>query len=147
MRQPDTVIAGVWRALKPGGRFVAELGGDGCVARIRAALMSALARRGIDGESLNPWYFPTGEDYCTRLRAGGFVVRSAVLVPRPTALPGDLDGWLSTFAQSFIAALAPEERAAFVAEVKRALAPDLCDAEGRWWADYVRLRFSAEKPV
>jgi SAM-dependent methyltransferase len=146
MRRPDAVIAGVWRALKPGGRFVAEMGGEGCVARIKATLIGALAVRGIDGESLNPWYFPAVDDYCARLRAGGFAVRCALLVPRPTALPGDVSGWLTTFAQSFTSALAPEQRAAFMAEVKTALAPALCDAEGRWWADYVRLRFSADKP-
>jgi SAM-dependent methyltransferase len=144
MRRPDAVIAGVCRALKPGGRFVAEMGGDGCVAKIKAALVDALARRGIDGEALNPWYFPTVDDYCARLRAGGFTVQYAALIPRPTELPGDISGWL-IFAQSFIAALAPAQRPAFIAEVKAALEPELSDAQGRWWADYVRLRFSATK--
>jgi SAM-dependent methyltransferase len=145
MPHPDAVIAGVGRALKPRGRFVAEMGGDGCVAKIKAALVDALARRGIEGEALNPWYFPTVDDYCARLRAGGFTVEYAVLVPRPTALPGDVSGWLEMFAQSFAAALAPAQRPAFIAEVKAALEPQLCDAQGCWWADYVRLRFSATK--
>ncbi len=145
MRRPDAVIAGVGRALKPGGRFVAEMGGDGCVAKIKAALVDALARRGIEGEALNPWYFPAVDDYCARLRAGAFTVEYAVLVPRPTALPGDVSGWLETFAQGFAAALAPAQRPAFIAEVKAALAPQLCDAQGCWWADYVRLRFRATK--
>jgi hypothetical protein len=59
MQQPDKVIAGVWRALKRGGRFVGEFGGH---------------------------------------------------------------------------------------EVRKQLHPWLCDSEGRWSADYVRLRFTAEKP-
>src|SRR5262249_23564866 len=42
MKRPDVVIAGVWRALKPGGRFVGELGGHGCVAKIKRALIEAL---------------------------------------------------------------------------------------------------------
>ncbi|HEV3111545.1 MAG TPA: class I SAM-dependent methyltransferase [Candidatus Binataceae bacterium] len=145
MRRPDAVIGGVRRALKPGGRFVAEMGGDGCVAKIKAALVGALARRGIEGAALNPWYFPTIEDYCARLRAGGFTVQSAALIPRPTELPGDITGWLATFAQSFTAALAPAQRPAFIAEVQAALEPQLCDRQGCWWADYVRLRFSATK--
>ena len=58
MRRPDAVIAGVWRALAPGGRFAGEMGGHGCVAKIRAALIAAVARRGLDGEAVNPWYFP-----------------------------------------------------------------------------------------
>ena len=67
MRSPDSVIAGVWRALRPGGRFVAEMGGHGCVETIKRALIEALDRRGIDGQAANPWYFPTVEDYSARL--------------------------------------------------------------------------------
>src|SRR5258705_4093380 len=48
MKRPDVVIAGVWRALRPGGRFVAECGGDGCVAQIQRALVEAAGRRGLD---------------------------------------------------------------------------------------------------
>jgi len=145
MRRADAVIGGVWRALKPGGRFVAEMGGDGCVATIKAALADALARRGIDAEAFDPWYFPTVDDYSARLRAGGFRVEYAALIPRPTELPGDITGWLATFAQSFTAALEPDQHAAFITEVKAGLRPQLCDAQGRWWADYVRLRWRAIK--
>lgn len=145
MKHVDDVIDGVWRALKPGGRFVAELGGHGCVASIVAALNAALARRGIDGESVNPWYFPTVEDYRRRLTARGFDVTWIALIPRPTPLPGDVTGWLETFAPSFSGALAEIDRPAFIAEVREALRPQLCDIDGNWTADYVRLRFAAIK--
>jgi hypothetical protein len=59
--------------LKPGGRFVAECGGHGCVDRIRTALVEALDRRGIDGEARVPWCFPTPGDYATRLERGAAV--------------------------------------------------------------------------
>jgi len=147
MKRADDVIGGVWRALRPGGRFVAECGGHGCVATIVAALDRALARHGIDPRTVNPWYFPTVEDYARRLRERGFVVRSIALIPRPTPLPGDVVGWLDTFAESFTSALEPADRPAFLEEVKEMLWPDLCDADGRWTADYVRLRFAADKPV
>lgn len=147
MKRPDAVIAGVWRALKPGGRFVAECGGHGCVAKIEGALHAALERRGIDGHAVNPWYFATPEAYRHHLEAQGFKVNSIALIPRPTPLPGDVSGWLETFAQSFTAALPVHERPAFLDEVKEVLCPQLCDAAGRWTADYVRLRFAAEKPV
>jgi hypothetical protein len=111
------------------------------------ALLAALARRGIDGARHDPWYFPTPEDYGARLAAGGFTVRSIALFPRPTPLPGDVVGWLETFAESFTAPLPPGERPAFLAEVRDALRPTLCDADGRWTADYVRLRFAADRPA
>ncbi len=146
MKPPDDVIDGVWRALRPGGRFVAEFGGYGCVETIKCALIDALDRRGIDGDALNPWYFPTVEDYSVRLARRGFAVRYIALIPRPTPLP-EINGWLETFAQSFMAPLAGSDRAGFIDEVREALRPDLCDANGgKWFADYVRLRFAADKP-
>ncbi len=109
-------------------------------------MIAALARRGIDGELLNPWYFPTVEDYKARLERGGFNVSYIALIPRPTPLPTEINGWLETFAQSFMAPLKGSDRAAYIAEVREALRPELCDAQGKWFADYMRLRFAADKP-
>src|SRR5262245_55699649 len=63
MKQPERVMAGVWRALRPGGRFVGEFGGHGNVATIVATLGHALRERGIDPAAFDPWYFPTAEEY------------------------------------------------------------------------------------
>jgi SAM-dependent methyltransferase len=145
MRHPDKVIAGVYHALRPQGRFVAEFGGHGCVAKMKTALVEALNRRGIDGEAAIPWFFPTVEDYSQRLTTAGFTINYIALIPRPTPLPGDVTGWLETFAESFTSTLPPADRPAYIAEVQEALRPQLCDAEGKWTADYVRLRFSAKK--
>ena len=145
MNRPDDVIAGVSRALRVGGRFVGEFGGHGCVEKIKRALIASLANRGIDGERLNPWYFPTVADYSARLVRGGFAIRYIALIPRPTPLPTEINGWLETFAQSFMAPLEARERSAFIDEVRESLRPALCDAGGNWFADYVRLRFAADK--
>lgn len=146
MKDADPVLAGVWRALRAGGRFVAECGGRGCIATIVGGLYQALARRGIDGARLNPWYFPGADEYGERLRRHGFRVDFVALIRRPTPLPGDLAGWLDTFAGSFTVALAPSERRRFADEVRELLRPGICDHEGRWIADYVLLRFTAVKP-
>lgn len=147
MRRADEVLAGVFRALKPGGRFVAECGASGNVARIEAALCTALARRGIDAEPVNPWYFPTAEEYRVKLIARGFRVLTVQVIPRPTALPGDLAAWLETFAESFLAPLPAADRRQVIHEVQESLRGQLCGADGTWTADYVRLRFAAEKPL
>lgn len=145
MRNPDAVLRGVWRALRPNGRFVGEFGGHGCVAKIRKALVEALNRRSLDGEAAVPWYFPTVEEYSTRLTNAGFLIRYIALVPRPTPLPGDVSGWLETFGESFTACLPVDQRASYFAEVRDALRPELTNAQGIWIADYVRLRFVATK--
>ena len=146
MRDPEAVIDGVWRALRPGGRFVGEFGGGDNVGAIRRALIDALNRRGLDGAAADPWFFPTAEQYRGLLEARGFRVESVALFERPTPLPGELAGWLETFAESFFKQVVPEARNALLQEVVEALRPTLCDAEGRWTADYVRLRFAASKP-
>lgn len=146
MKNPDAVIAGVWRALRPGGRFVGEMGGNGNVATIRTALAAALARRGIAAEPLSPWYFPTPEDYSSRLQSAGFAIRRIELFQRPTPLPTALGDWLDTFAEAFLKAVPLAERSAVKREVEAAAAPVLRQADGSWQADYVRLRFAAVKP-
>ena len=111
MRRPAAVIAGVWRALKPGGRFVGEMGGHGNVQHIKTALIAALDRRGLDGARAVPWYFPTPAEYRGLLEAQGFRVRAIELIPRPTPLPGDIVGWLETFAENFTRQVPAGERA------------------------------------
>lgn len=144
MSHPKNVIASVWRALKPRGRFVAELGGYGNVANIITAIESALSSRGMT--VANPWFFPRAEEYRGLLETMGFAVDSIALIPRPTPLPGDVRGWLETFAQPYTSALPATETGSFISEVVEVLRPVLCDATGNWHADYVRLRFSATKP-
>lgn len=145
MGHPDEVIVGVRRALKPGGRFVAECGGHGCVDTIVRALTAALQRRGLWEAGINPWYFATDEEYRGRLEARGFEVSYIALIPRPTPLPGDIGGWLETFAESFTSRVPESDRSDFLDEVREAMRPRLCDEQGAWTADYIRLRFAAVK--
>ncbi len=145
MLRPDAVIEGMWRALRPGGRLVGEMGGHGNVARIREALEAAMADRGIDAALLR-WYFPTVDDYRGRLTACGFEVVSIALIDRPTRLPGDITAWLETFAEPVLLALEPAARPALLGQVRKMLKPELYGADTGWTADYVRLRFKALKP-
>jgi SAM-dependent methyltransferase len=145
IKKADLMIASVYGSLRPGGRFVAECGGYGCVHKIRTALVQALDRRGIDGEARVPWYFPTPGDYATRLERAGFRVDTIALIPRPTLLPGDMTGYLETFAQSFFRGMTDAEREEYLQEVRATLEPQLRDSNGVWVADYVRLRFAATK--
>ena len=139
----DAVLESVSRALVSGGRFVAEFGGHGCVAAIVVAMVAVLERRGVDGRAAVPWYFPSVEEYRTRLSRHGFAVDSIALIPRPTPLPTDMRGWLETFAGPFVGQLAGDERSAALDEAVELLRPALCDGSGQWTADYVRLRFRA----
>lgn len=140
---PEAVVQGVARALRPGGRFVGEFGGEGNVETIRRALISALNARGCDGEAADPWFFPSAARYRDVLRAGGFAVESIGLVPRPTPIPGDLGDWIETLAGSFLAVAPAARRGAVIADVRDAVRDSLQRPDGGWTVDYVRLRFAA----
>lgn len=143
IKDADAVIAGVRKALKPGGRFVGEFGGFGNVAACRTALHAVLRRRGIDPAAFDPWYFPSPAAYRARLEAGGFRVERIEPIHRPTPLPTGFRGWVETFGSAFYAALPAADRAAAMAETEALVTPILKDDQGNWFADYVRLRFRA----
>lgn len=147
MKDQRAVIDCVWRALKPGGRFVCEMGGADNVEHIRSALATALNRRGLDAAAVDPWVFPHEDEYGVLLEERGFAVRSIERFARPTPLPGDMADWLEIFARAFLAAVPADDRLGLVAEVCEALRPTLYDSAHGWTADYVRLRFQAVKPA
>ncbi len=143
VKDQRTALSRIFRSLKPGGRFVAELGGFENVETIRGALHEALRGRGIDPWEYDPWFFPTAEEYDTLLKDEGFEVDSIALFPRPTPLPGDISGWLETFGQPFLLAISPESRDSCIEEVRERLCPTLFKEGQGWFADYTRLRCRA----
>lgn len=144
MTRPRDVVAGVARALRPGGRFVAEFGGHGNVAAILTAIMAVAEMRKGDRKLAHCWYFPTTGAYEALLSAAGFSVSRIVSIPRPTSLPTDMSGWLMTFRSPFFEQFGTDCDAA-LADVVALLRPSLCDENGVWTADYVRLRVEAVK--
>ncbi|MEM8752775.1 MAG: class I SAM-dependent methyltransferase, partial [Pseudomonadota bacterium] len=92
MTDPDAVAAGVARALRPGGRFVAEQGGHGNVAAIRTALVAVLARDyGVETDLTEIWSFPSAEEQRSRLEAAGFEVEECAIHPRPTPVASGME--------------------------------------------------------
>jgi SAM-dependent methyltransferase len=146
VRDHDAMQAEVYRVLKPGGRFVAEMGGHGNIAAIRVALIAALAHHGQAGREDGVNYYPTPDAYTRRLAGHGFRVGRMALIPRPTPLgEGGMAGWLRTFRTGVLEALPEDVREAVVQHTVDLLAEALRDEDGNWTGDYVRLRFIAVK--
>ncbi len=122
------------------------MGGYGNVAAIVDALTIALAARGIDAATLNPWFFPDEATMESLLDQAGFHIDHLTLFKRPTPLPGDLTAWLDTFAESFLGTLSKTNADDVKAEVATRVKPQLRDSQGQWVVDYVRLRFVAYLP-
>ncbi|MCX6020510.1 MAG: class I SAM-dependent methyltransferase, partial [Chloroflexi bacterium] len=74
-------------ALRPGGRFVAELGGRGNTKAVLAAISGARQAAGFSsGIERSPWYYPSVAEYAALLEERGLAVTSARLFDRPTPL-------------------------------------------------------------
>lgn len=137
--QSEAAIDCITKALKPGGRFVAELGGQGNVQSILDALATVTHR-----QDLNPWYFPSLIEYVTQLEAAGLTVEFAHLFDRPTPLgEAGLAGWLEMFSQRFFSELSPQAWADIVSAIEAQIPQQY--QNGEWIADYRRLRVIALK--
>jgi trans-aconitate methyltransferase len=146
MIDAEATARGIARALKPGGRLVAEFGGAGCVAIVRQGVATALRRRGQDPARWLRWYFPTLSAYAAVLERAGLEPRLLWLYERPTRLAGP-DG-LADWLRIFLAPLAAHVGAgwpALVGEVETLCRPQLFDGTD-WVLDYLRLRLRALKP-
>ncbi len=150
IKEPDAVINCVKKALKPGGRFVAEFGGKGNVQAIVRALLSVLSEIGYkEPEALNPWYYPSIGDYAGLLEKQGFEVGYAVLFDRPTRLEcGDfgMANWIEMFAGGFFVGLSEEVQKQVIKAVEERLRSTQYH-EGNWIADYRRIRIVATIPL
>jgi trans-aconitate 2-methyltransferase len=140
MLDPVAVVRGVSRALKTGGRFVAEMGGKGNIQTIVSAIHGVVSKyRPIPASRQ---YYPSVSEYTTILEAHGLEVRTAQLFDRPTPLEGDagMENWISQFKMYYFEGLP----AAALSEAVADLRGKLRNEKG-WYADYRRLRFEAVK--
>ncbi len=148
VRDQPGVVASVARALKPGGRFVFEMGGRGNIQQIWKAMAGALRSLGVEHpERLWPWFYASVSEYAKLLEARNLEVRYATLFDRPTRLEGGEQGfadWLSMFGKFASEALAPDQRGEFVRRAEDLARPALF-RDGVWIADYRRLRMMAVK--
>lgn len=142
MVDQEGVVAAVRAALVPGGRFVAEMGGFGNLAGVRAAAGCVFAHHGL---RLPDWHFPTLGAEASLLARHGLTVETMEVEARPTALPTGIKGWLGAFTRPALAALPPSDAAALLDQVAQSWRPFCATESGQWVADYVRLRFRAHK--
>jgi trans-aconitate methyltransferase len=142
------VIRGVGRALKPNGRFVAEMGGKGNIRRLVEAITVACREIGLEsGAATEAWYYPSIGEYSGLLEKHGLEVRQAALFERPTRLEDGekgLEAWLRMFRRVILDRLPAAGQEAFLREVERQARPQLFK-DGVWELDYRRLRIVAWK--
>lgn len=150
MTDPARVAACIFRALKPGGRFAAELGGKGNLRVLHSAVLAAIEAAGCGPPpEASVRYYPSIGEYAFVLEASGLVVTDAFYFDRPTPLSGSEQGlrhWLEVFANNMLSGVPPDKFDAVVRDIEDLLRTELCRDE-TWYADYKRLRVRAIRPA
>lgn len=140
----EAAIGQIKKHLKSGGRFVAEFGGKDNVKQITDEVARQLQKRGYSLPVFG-WYFPSVGAYASVLEKHGFRVNLAQHYDRDTVLNDPKTGiidWIEQFGGNFFPHVDPTEKASVLADTQTALKATLF-REGRWFADYKRLRIVA----
>ena len=130
----------IWFALKFGGRFAGEMGGEGNLARLREALDDVLVVRGYGPPTYAANWYPAVEEFVALYEQAGFRDIDARLIERPTPLEHGVAAWVTTFRRGWL------DRAGVPDDERAAIAEAVADRVGTNIADYVRLRFMMRKP-
>lgn len=147
IKEPARVVTGIAKALRTGGRFVAEFGGKGNVKGLTNAVEGAWRELGLPGAAPSPWFYPSIAEYSGLLEKHGLEVTFATLFDRPTPLEDGVRGlrsWLEMFGSAFTEKLSPDQRTSLFLAIEDEARPVLW-RDGQWVMDYRRLRVVAWK--
>jgi trans-aconitate methyltransferase len=139
----EVALQRIRSVLRPGARFVAEMGGQGNIATLDAALRGALADLGRPDVYVTTNWFPTADEESALLVDAGFRVEAIRHFDRPTPLPEGIDAaeWTRQFRAESWSAVPPDQWMSLSARInERAMS---LVHQDQWIADYVRIRFTA----
>ena len=138
----------MYENLNDRGKVVLEFGGKGNVQTIVNQLRNSLAKKGyLEQSKLQLWYFPSIAEYTTELESAGFRVLMAQHFNRPTELAEENTGikdWISMFGERFFKKVTAKHVEEIKIEVQEMVKSE-CLINGKWFADYKRIRFVAIK--
>ena len=139
--EKEQAARAIFRALKPGGRFAGEMGGEGNIRKLREALDEELIIRGYAPPVEASNWYASPEEFASMYEAAGFAEVDARLIQRPTPIDHAVDQWVTTFRRGWLdkAGVPEAERAEIGAAVAERFGSNV--------ADYVRLRFIMRKPA
>jgi trans-aconitate 2-methyltransferase len=135
----DRLFGRLRAALRPGGRLVAQCGGEGNVARHAQAIAKVAARPEFAAHlagSTGMWNFAGTEETESRLGSAGFAAARCWLEPKPVRPPDPLAFTSTVTLGPLLAQLPAEQRRSFAEAI-------LEESEQPLVLDYVRLNIEA----
>ena len=141
--QQQDMLKCVYNALKENGQFVFEFGGYGNNQLIHSALEKIFSEYSYTYKM--PFYFPTISEYSALLENAGFRVRYAILFDRPTELKGEngLKDWINMFVKTPFSVIKNIEERETIKDKAVDNLRNILYKDGKWYADYVRIRIKA----
>ena len=141
----QSMLKCVYNALKENGQFVFEFGGYGNNQLIHGALAKIFSE--YEYIYKMPFYFPTISEYTTLLENTGFRVKYAALFDRPTVLKGEngLKDWINMFVKTPFSVIENEDIRETIIDKAVDDLRKVLYKDGKWYADYVRIRIKAIK--
>jgi len=147
IKDPEKVLICIYDSLKKGGRFVGEFGGKNNINRVETALRKELLNAGYKTNSeYDIWYYPSVAEFASLLEEIGFTVSSMIYFKRDTFLKenDDISGWIEMFGKSFFHDVDREHKKQILERIQNSL-KETNFSDGKWFIDYIRLRFIALK--
>ena len=139
--EKERAAQAIFNALRLGGRFAGEMGGEGNLAKLREALDEELVIRGYAPPIESSNWYASAQEFADVYEAAGFTQIDARLIDRPTPLDHGIAAWVTTFRKGWL------DRAGVPEEERADIGTAVADRIGSNVADYVRLRFIMRKPA
>ena len=147
IKDQQNVLQCIYDVLEPSGRLVYEMGAKHNIESIHNAVKKVLIDEGFESNTnIEVNYFSSAAEQATMLEKVGFTVVNILQFNRPTELVGEdgMKNWIVQFAQAYFKNI-PTEKAKAMIDKAVAILKETNYHEGRWYADYIRLRVKAIK--
>jgi len=147
IKNQQSVLQCIYDCLKDGGRLVYEMGAKHNIGSIHNAVKKVLLEEGFaQNTNIEANYFSSAAEQATMLEKTGFTISNIIQFDRPTELVGEdgMKNWIIQFAQAFFKNI-PEEKINTILDKAVAILKQTNYQNGKWYADYKRLRVKAIK--
>lgn len=147
IKEQAKVLQCIYNNLNKEGRLVYEMGAKHNIESIHNAIKKVLENEGWkENTTFELNYFSSAAEQAVLLEKTGFTILNIIQFERPTVLTGEdgMKNWIIQFASAFFKNI-PEEEIENIIDQSVAILKECNYKNGKWYADYMRLRIKVIK--